>query len=158
MSTVEALPPEIRSVMLPVTRGQVLVPSTELAEVITYARPDMVADSPRWLLGRVGWRGWRLPVVAFALWSGVADAEPADNTRVAILKALGGNPRLPFFGILCHGFPRLTLVHEETLLASDAPLPPSGVRAQVQVHDDLAWIPDLAAIEDALLAALPPAG
>jgi chemosensory pili system protein ChpC len=155
MSTAQALPREIRGVMLPVTGGRVLVPNTTMAEVITYAHPAPVADAPAWLLGRLAWRGWGLPVLAFSVLAGITGQEPVENTRVAILKALGGHARLPYFGILTQGFPRLTLISEDTLVPDEVEGDmPAGVREQVRVHDEPAWIPDLAAVEDKVVGTL----
>lgn len=159
MSDTDNLPREIRGVMLPITGGHVLVPGTMMAEVITFARPDPVADAPAWLLGRLAWRGWGLPVLAFSVLTGAAPAEPTENTRVAILKALGGHPRLPYLGVLTQGFPRLTLISND-LLVTDGEAAgewPMGVREQVRVREELAWIPDLAAVEKLVIGALPAA-
>lgn len=155
MSAVEPLPQEIRGVMLPVTGGRILVPNTTMAEVITFAQPSIVEGAPAWLLGRLAWRGWGLPVLAFSAFAGVAADESTENARVAILKALGGHGRLPYFGVLTQGFPRLTLISEKLLVPGevDGALP-DGVREQVLVHDEPAWIPDLAAIEDQIVEAL----
>lgn len=151
----QALPREIRGVMLPVTGARVLVPGTTMAEVITYAHPSPVAGAPQWLLGRSSWRGWNVPIVSLPVLGGTALAEPTENSRVAILKALGGNPRLPYFGILCQGFPRLTLIDADTLNVDtpDVGLP-VGVSEQVELRGDTAWIPDLAIIEGLVIAAL----
>lgn len=155
MSAAPALPHEIRSVMLPVTGGRVLVPSTTMAEVITFAHPAPVADAPAWLLGRLAWRGWGLPVLAFSVLAGITRREATENTRVAILKALSGHARLPYFGVLSQGFPRLTLISEDLLVHDDvAESVPTGVREQVRIHDEPAWIPDLAVIEELAVGAL----
>ena len=155
MSTAQAMPREIRGVMLPVTGGRVLVPNTTMAEVITYAQPAAIADAPSWMLGRLAWRGWGLPVLAFSVLAGVSNQEPTENTRVAILKALSAHARLPYFGVLCQGFPRLTLISEEMLVPDDASgAVLAGVREQVRVHDESAWIPDLGAIENMVVGAL----
>lgn len=155
MNAAIALPHEIRGVILPVTGGRVLVPSTTMAEVITFAPPEPVADAPDWLLGRVAWRGWRLPVLAFAVLGGVSASEATDNTRVAVLKAVHGHARLPYFGVLTQGFPRLTLIFRESLVADAAgPALPTGVREQVRVREEPAWIPDLELIEQALVDVL----
>ncbi|HEX7368928.1 MAG TPA: chemotaxis protein CheW [Rhodanobacteraceae bacterium] len=155
MNEAFSLPREIRGVMLPVTGGRVLVPNTTMAEVITYAHPAPIAGAPEWLLGRLAWRGWGLPVLAFSVLTGAAASESTENSRVAILKALSGHARLPYFGVLCQGFPRLTLVSEDMLVdaGADATLP-IGVREQVRVHEEQAWIPDLAAVEDLVVGAL----
>lgn len=155
MSMRPSLPREIRGVMLPVTGGRILVPNTTMAEVITFAQPAPVDGAPDWLLGRLAWRGWGLPVLAFSSLAGIAEGESTENSRVAILKALSGHARLPYFGVLTQGFPRLTLVSESTLLADEqAGDPPLGVREQVLVRDEPAWIPDLAAIEYRIVEAL----
>lgn len=158
MSEPRSLPNEIRGVMVSVTGGRVLVPSTTMAEVITYAHPAPVEAAPPWLLGRLAWRGWNVPVLAFSVLAGVATHEPADNSRVAILKALTGHARLPYFGVLSQGFPRLTLVSQASLLPDrEAGELPVGVRERVRVHDEPAWIPDLAAVESLIVDALPAA-
>lgn len=156
MNATQSLPREIRGVMLPVTGGRVLVPNTTMAEVITYAKPEPVPGAPPWLLGRLNWRGWGLPVLAFSSMVGVAGAgEPTENARVAILKALSGHPRLPYFGVLSQGFPRLTLISESIMKPDpDVGELPAGVREQVIVHDEAAWIPDLAALEGMVVEAL----
>src|SRR6185437_7060210 len=118
-------------------------------------QPAAIADAPSWMLGRLAWRGWGLPVLAFSVLAGVAEQEPTENTRVAILKALSGHARLPYFGVLCQGLPRLTVSAEEMLIpddASDAVI--TRVREQVRVHDESAWIPDLGAIESLVVDAL----
>lgn len=155
MNAAQAMPREIRGVMLPVTGGRILVPNTTMAEVITYADPVPVADAPPWLLGRLAWRGWGLPVLAFSVLAGITEREPLENTRVAILKALGGHARLPYFGILSQGFPRLTLISDDMLLPDEtAGANLTGVREQVLVHDEPAWIPDVAMVEELVVGAL----
>lgn len=155
MSADTPLPQEIRGVMLPVTGGRVLVPNTTMAEVITYAQPTPIEGAPPWLLGRIGWRGWGLPVLAFSMMAGSATVESTENARVAILKALSGHVRLPYFGVLTQGFPRLTLISQDMLLVDeDAGELPAGVREQVFVHDEPAWIPDLAAVEGRIAEAI----
>ena len=67
------LPREIRGVMIPVTGGRVLLPNATVAEVITYSQPESVANAPKWLLGRLSWRGWRLPLFSFPMLTGGAE-------------------------------------------------------------------------------------
>jgi chemosensory pili system protein ChpC len=86
---------------------------------------------------------------------GVAEEESSENARVAILKALSGHARLPYFGVLTQGFPRLTLISQDMLVPDeDAGELPTGVREQVRVHGEPAWIPDLAAVENLIVEAL----
>ena len=149
MSMADALPREIRGVMLPVTGGRVLVPNTTMAEVITFAHPSPVEGAPSWLLGRLAWRGWGLPVLAFSALAGTAAGESTENARVAILKALSGHARLPYFGVLTQGFPRLVTVSEAALVTEETErsLLPNGVQARVTLNQDDALVPDLELIE-----------
>ncbi len=146
---------EIRGVLIPFTGGRLLLPNASVAEVITYTTPEPVPDAPPWLLGRIAWRGWRLPLLAYAVFTGLAAEEGSTHARVAVLKALGGNPRLPYLALLTQGFPRLiTLTPEIIMPAGSGEEPPApGVRSEVVVRDEPALIPDLAALEAGLQAA-----
>lgn len=139
---------EIRGLMITVTNGRVLLPNTNVTEIITAATPEPVPDAPAWLLGRLRWRGWRVPLFSFSILTGLADREGALNAKVTVLKALSGQPRMPFIAMLCLGFPRLTTITPEILIPTGDPaLEPAGVRQRLLVRDDLAFIPDLPAIE-----------
>ncbi|HEY0179176.1 MAG TPA: chemotaxis protein CheW [Dokdonella sp.] len=149
------LPREIRGVMVPVTGSRVLLPNASVAEVISYARPEPVPHAPAWLLGRLPWRGWRLPLFSFPMLAGLHAEEDRANARVAVLKALGGDAGMPFLALLAQGFPRLTTITPELLIptSDESPRAP-GVRAEVLVRDDRAIIPDLDAIEAMVAQAL----
>lgn len=141
--------------MVPVTDGRVLLPNATVAEVISYVQPEKVPNAPPWLLGRLAWRGWRLPLFSLPMLSGQVQDESRTNARVAVLKALGGNAAMPFIALLAQGFPRLTTITQELLIpsADEHPHAP-GVRAEVLVRDDRALIPDLDAIEAMVARAL----
>jgi chemosensory pili system protein ChpC len=146
---------EIRGVMIPVTAGRVLLPNATVAEVITYATPEKIPNAPHWLLGRLSWRGWRLPLFSFAMLSGSAKEESLTNAKVAVLKALGGNAKMPFLAMLAQGFPRLTTVTPDLLIPTgDEKEHPMGVHAQVLVRDDQAVIPNLGQIESLVAEAM----
>ena len=142
------LPREIRGVMIPVTGGRVLLPNATVAEVITYTAPEKIEGAPAWLLGRLGWRGWRLPLFSLPMLAGHASEEDSRNARVTVLKALGGTAKLPFIAMLAQGFPRLTTITPELLITTgdESQLGP-GVQSEVLVRDDHAVIPDLGTIE-----------
>jgi chemosensory pili system protein ChpC len=149
------LPREIRGVMVPVTDGRVLLPNATVAEVISYTEPEAVAGAPPWLLGRLAWRGWRLPLVSFPMLTGRLEDESRANARVAVLKAIGGTTGMPFIALLAQGFPRLTTITPEILIPTSDEVPhAAGVRAEVLVRDDRAIIPDLDVIEGMVAQAL----
>ena len=146
---------EIRGLMIPVTGGRVLLPNATVAEVITYSQPEKIANAPHWLLGRLSWRGWRLPLFSFPMLSGSVAEESYTNAKVAVLKALGGNAKMPFMCLLAQGFPRLTTVTPDLLIPTgDESAHPPGVHGHVLVRDDQAVIPNLGQIEGLIVQAM----
>ena len=145
----------IRGVLIQVADARLLLPNATIAEVLSYAAPEPLADTPDWLLGRIRWRGWQLPLMSFSRFAGIAEEEGGLGSKVIVLKALGGNARQPYFALLTQGFPRLVTVTEETLATrdDDGDLP-AGVLARVRLNENDAMVPDLATLEQRLHAAL----
>jgi chemosensory pili system protein ChpC len=101
------------------------------------------------LLGRIRWRGWQLPLIAFARLAGIADERGGLGSKVVVLKALGGDPKAPFFALLTQGFPRLVTVSQAALAAAagEGEALPAGVQARVVMNEDAALLPDLEQVE-----------
>ena len=140
---------DIRGVLIQVAGGRLLLPNATIAEVLSYADPEPVAGAPDWLLGRIRWRGWQLPLVAFARLSRIAEEQGGLGSKVIVLKALGGDPKAPYFAILTQGFPRLVTVARDTVVTdtSSGEALPEGVQARVLLNEDEALLPDLEHIE-----------
>jgi chemosensory pili system protein ChpC len=146
---------DVRGVLVQVAGGRLLLPNATIAEVLSYAEPDAIPDAPDWLLGRMRWRGWQLPLVAFGRLSGLANERGGLGSKVVVLRALGGNPRAPYFALLTQGFPRLVTVSRDTLMVvDDHNALPNGVQARVLLNEDAAFLPDLGAIEEQIGTAL----
>ena len=154
-STQEVSAQIIRGVLIQVAEARLLLPNATIAEVLSYSDPDPVTGTPDWLLGRIRWRGWQLPLVSFSRFAGIAEEQGGMGSKVIVLKALGGDAKRPFFALLTQGFPRLVTVTETTLSAEgdDTELL-EGVLGRVRLNDDDALVPDLAAIEEQIAAAL----
>jgi chemosensory pili system protein ChpC len=154
----EPLPREIRCVLISAGGLRLLLPNATVAEVIALPAPAPAENGPDWLLGRIDWRGWSVPLLSYARLAGGGSEELGAGARVAVLKALGGNPQLPFIAVVTQGFPRLLTLNAELIIPTHDgnPLPP-GVSAQVLVRDDVAAIPDLEGLERELLALAAPA-
>ena len=145
----------IRGVLIQVADARLLLPNATIAEVLSYADPDRVENAPDWLLGRIRWRGWQLPLVSFSRFTGIADEQGGLGSKVIVLKALGVNPKRPYFALLTQGFPRLVTVTEQTLATQEeGDGLPAGVLARVRLNENDAMVPDLAALEQRLHAAL----
>jgi len=141
---------DIRGVLIQVAGARLLLPNATIAEVLSYADPDPVENTPDWLLGRIRWRGWQLPLIAFSRLSGIAEESGGLGSKVIVLKALGGDSKAPYFALLTQGFPRLVTVSEDTVVADGGAADeamPIGVQARVLLNQDDALLPDLEGIE-----------
>lgn len=146
---------DIRGVVIQLAGARLLLPNATIAEVLSYAPPEPVDAAPDWLLGKIRWRGWQLPLVAFAELAGVGKEPAGLGSKVVVLKALGGNAKAPYFAILSQGFPRLVTVSQEGLVPdADSAELPLGVRSRVLMNDDMAFVPDLEAVEVLITDAL----
>ena len=146
---------DIRGVLIQLAGARLLLPNATIAEVLSYAPPEPVEAAPDWLLGKIRWRGWQLPLVAFAELAGVGKEPAGLGSKVVVLKALGGNAKAPYFAILSQGFPRLVTVAEQGLVADpDSAALPLGVHSRVIMNEDTAFVPDLGAVEALITHAL----
>lgn len=148
-ATESASQADIRGVLIQVAGARLLLPNATIAEVLSYAPPAPVESAPRWLLGRIRWRGWQLPLIAFGELSGLASEQGGLGSKVVVLKALSAASRLPYFALLTQGFPRLVTVSSQALLVDgvEDEILPHGVQARVLLNDDRALLPDLEAVE-----------
>ena len=147
---------DIRGVVIQTEAAQLLLPNATISEVLSYADPEPVANAPDWLLGRLRWRGWRLPLVAFAPLAGLGAEQGGLGSKVIVLKALSGNALVPYFALLIKGFPRLVTISRASLIEETDPgeVLPAGVLARVRLNDNPAYVPDVDGIEAASKAAL----
>jgi chemosensory pili system protein ChpC len=141
--------------MIPITGASIMLPNATVSEVITYGDPQVIENAPNWVFGITQGRGWRIPLFSFSLLAGQAESESVSGAKVAILKALTGEGKMPFMAMLAQGFPRLTAVTQDNLLLNgDQEDPPDGVKHIVTVNDNEAFVPDLEGIEAKLLEIL----
>lgn len=145
---------DIRGVLIAVARARLLLPNATIAEVLSFAPPSPVEGAPDWLLGRIRWRGWEVPLVAFSQMADIAPEAGGLGSKVVVLKALGGDAKSPYFAILTQGFPRLVTVSPDRLQHESDEHLPRGVHARVWLNEDEAFVPDLEAIELLIAGAL----
>ena len=139
---------EIRGVMIQVGDDRLLLPNATVAEVLAKVPVEPVEDAPDWLPGRIDWHGWQVPLVKFASLAGLQEDAAGRGNRVIVLKALGGDEALPYFGLLTASFPQLVSVPRDSLLAdaSEDDLP-RGIQMRVLLGEQSAMLPDLELVE-----------
>lgn len=147
---------DLRGVLVPISETRLLLPNAVIAEVITFVSPDPIASKANWLLGRVEWRSYKLPLISIAAYAGFANRESLLNVKIAILKGLSGEAKLPYLAVLTQGFPKLTVIGPETVQIDTVADRRPGVAMSVRLTSDEseAHIPDLDAIEASVVEAL----
>lgn len=144
---------EIRGVVLQCAGERVLLPNATVAEVMSRVQIAAASsDTPAWLAGHLDWHGFNVPVIAFGQFTGLGSDVLAGPLKVVVLKALGGQPTLPYFALLTESFPQLMAVPRDGLLAdASEETVPAGVHMRVLLGEQSALLPDLDAVEAALL-------
>lgn len=143
----------VRCVALPLAGSQALLPSALVAEVFAVPKVAAPAGGPDWLLGSAFWRGTNLPVVSLEAATGGERAQPAGRAKSVVIRALGDTQALRYYAVLVQDVPRQVLASERIV----QPAPPRGggrafVRCEVSVEGTPAFIPDVDALESALVA------
>ncbi|MGV6853175.1 MAG: chemotaxis protein CheW [bacterium] len=145
---------EIRGMLLPIVGGHILLPNANIAEVITYTDPEQVQDVPAWIYGRIVWRGWSVPVFSFSQMTESSQEEGFLGSKLAVFKALTGNPKMPFIATVSQGIPRVVTLNQETMQKVEKKSLPLGVHSFVSIEGVEAMVPDLDIIEPELVPAL----
>lgn len=134
---------EIRSVLVPVTEADLLLPNASIAEIVGYSSPEPIEQAPEWLLGNILWHGWQVPVASFAMLTEQQHSEPVEGAKICVTKSLIDNERMPYIGLLAQGFPRLVTVTETALTEVPDSSTHIATAGKVIIGDREAWLPDL---------------
>jgi len=142
----------VRCLALPIAGEQILVPNAVVAEVVAADTVSPVSGDPEWLLGSLTWRGSVLPLVCMEAAVGGSRLEAGARSKIVILKALSaGEPRMKF-AVLVQGIPHQVLATDQTVTL-ESPINDGRpfVAADLRVEGEQAFIPNLDAVEKALM-------
>ena len=123
------------------------MPNVAVAELASAKGIEQVPGSPYWLVGQMLWRNLQLPLISFEALNGAAKPS-LEKAHVVVLNALGGRAQLKFLGLISQGIPRSVKV-DNSLKSVALDLAPFESEA-VAIGDEVARIPDLLALEQAL--------
>lgn len=143
----------IETQLCPMQGRQLLMPASVLVETLASTDMEAVTDKPEWFLGTLSWREMTIPVVSF---EGVnRETTVSQGAHYAVLNGIGGHRDMPYYAILIQGQPRSMKVK----LAALEDLPENPAKGpleflQVRLAGELAMIPDLDALEAAVVSQL----
>lgn len=135
--------------------GSLLLPNLAIAEVQALNIRAPESGLPDWWLGQVEHDGQRLPLISFMRLNGGDPVAVESRARVAIINSYGSHLDAAQFAIHCEGYPHLVALNRAAVSAVD--LRDSDVEefvlGRVRIANNQAVIPDLEAIEAALVRA-----
>ncbi len=145
---------EIRAVLVPVEEERkLLLPNAMVAEVMSLRDIEAYDNVDEWVLGKVSWRGWDLPLIDFAVLTGGDKSElQSKGYNIAVLKCINSPDVLPYFGVLSRGIPKLQVVSRGDMqLHEDKSINHNAIASLVSIHDETADIPNMNYLEQSLI-------
>ncbi len=140
-----------RSLLIPTQASQILLPSAVVLEVLPYVSPTPNPDTEEWFLGTVPFQGQQIAVVAFDSFVQGMAPQPGSRARVAALKPIARHSELECYGLLVESVPRLVTLQRMMLVRDESRSPSRGVACYAKLAGQTVCVPDLAAIEDAVV-------
>jgi len=140
-------PEQVTSLLVPMQGRPWLIPNILVAEVIGLRQPQQSTGGPDWLLGWLNWRDVLVPLISFETMNDAGQPQIGEGARIVVLNTITG--RNSFYAMVIQGIPRTVKVESDDLV--EEPVDTGPVEAvSVQVGGDLAVMPDLDAIEEAV--------
>lgn len=145
---------QLTGLLLTLHDRELLVPNTAVAELVAWQVPEALPGGVQkdGLIGRINWRGLRLPLVSFEALAGEDVPEASGQTRIAIFNSLDATAGAGFYGVMLQRIPRTLQLDSQLLPDSQAELRHGELQA-VQVGGQCIYIPDLEGLEQGLLRA-----
>ena len=138
--------------IIPVQGGRIILPNVTVAELIGYQAPIASENTSDWLLGRFEWRGTMIPMVSYEMFCGQKMGVQAQDLRIAVVNAPNGDGgKLRFFGVVVQGIPSLIKLEEAAIKENMNTSLLKGQKLAVTLETGHAIVPDLDAIESAIL-------
>lgn len=147
---------EVYSLMIPTVNSNILLPNTNVAEVVPFSNVELFDGSegkPAWFLGHLLWRGMNVPLLSIDLIKGENDAQANKRSRVAIAHTLNENRELPYLAIVVQGIPRLSHVRQDNIEYIQDENLSAAEKMRVEIDTVPASIPDLDKLEAMVLEA-----
>lgn len=147
----------VKCLLLSTQNGTVLVPNACVSEIIASQKVMHVDHAPSWLLGAVEWRGQVLPLISFEKLTSDEAFEFSAKVPFVVLKRLSEGGTSAFYASYIHGIPHFEVLKRDGLQEYSENERPF-MSKQVKIGSEVAYIPDLEAVEllmDDELPALP---
>jgi len=141
---------EIYSLMIPTIDSNILLPNTNVAEVVPFSNVELFGksnDMPAWFLGHILWRGINIPLLSLDVIKGESNPRANKRSRVAIVHTLNTNRDLPYLALVVQGIPRLSHVTSDNIKYVQDDTLSVAEKMRVEIESVVTTIPDLDQLE-----------
>ena len=126
--------------------------NVSVAEILDFQTPTPIDDVPNWCLGFLAWRDIQVPLVSFEGLNDQPIMGSASTVKIVIMNGVTNGERMPFWGLVSQGTPRLMRVTGSELLRDETRSCGPAELMAVKFGSESAHIPDTDLIEKELLA------
>ena len=139
----------VRSLWVPLSGSNLLVPNVAIAEVIGHQPYETLAAGPDWLLGSLRWRDILVPVVSMERLLGFEVPDAGRGARIAVVNSVKADSGLSFYAMPTAGIPRLFAADEDALGAAveAGEARAESVACAVQIGSEKALVPNMEVIQ-----------
>ena len=97
----------IRSVLIPLTEGALLLPHSALIEIMPERDIRQLDGAPEWVVGEIDWNNEIMPLLSIEAATGSEKSLKSKRSRVIVLAFLTKNNRYNYLAIRATGLPKL---------------------------------------------------
>ncbi len=137
----------IHTLLVPLARSALLVPSALVAEVVNVAPLQPIPLSETWSLGLMSWRSRPVPVVSYDALLGDAPPAVTPRSKIIVFYPLEGRAPSEFFGIVSTAEPQPRTFQDGQALSNTVENNSPYLAMSVQLDKGVASIPDLNALK-----------
>jgi chemosensory pili system protein ChpC len=142
---------ELATLLIPIENNNLILPNVSVAEIFDYTEPTVEEDVPTWYLGMLTWRKIRVPLISFEAINDQPFFSKNGGNKISIINGTVDSDRMPFWGIVTQGAPRLMRVSAQEIVEEKGASTGPAELMTVSVSGELASIPDISWIEQQLL-------
>ncbi len=140
----------IPCMLIPLQQHYLLLPNTTLAEVIPMPDLDKVSDKPQYWVGQCQWHSWQIPVIDLEGLVQDQLSNTADANKLCVIRGINDSSNINVYGLPCYGVPQLIHLTESALKPIEDADESEYLHSQIQIGNNIAYIPNLDNIEAAL--------
>jgi len=144
---------EIRSILLPLINGTLLLPHSSMVEMLPEREALPVKGMPSWVLGELEWSGEKIPLLALEGLFKLESNENVKRTRVIIISCLSENYKYKYLAIRATGVPTLVqLAADNFAVEENAVDKASFVQFKAQFKGQTVIVPDMQGLEKSIVS------